>query len=285
LRLLKEFEQAKSYKLTLERIDMNFYYKFTEWMFIEYKNRRGKVGTEPNTVGKHIRTIKAFMNYMTRTGMNTNLAFQDKAFKDFNQETDIVYLTKEELEKMISHDFSYDSKLEKVRDLFIFECAVGLRYSDLQNLKPENIKEDAIDFTTIKTRDRIRIPLTSYARQILTKYNGALPKPYGFKRMNDLLKEVGRLSGIDANEQRVKYKGSTRVELTIPKHELLTPHCARRTFITQSLERGLRPEVIMKLTGHKSYDTMKRYIKLTQDVVERELLQAWGDAPSSIKAV
>ena len=225
------------------------------------------------------------MNYMTRTGVNTNLAFRDRAFKDYSQQTDIVYLTKEELDKMISYDFSFNPKLERVRDLFVFECAVGLRYSDIQNLKPENIKEDAIDFTTIKTRDRLRIPLTSYARQILAKYNGALPKPYGFQRMNELLKEVGRICGIDANEQRVKYRGSTRVELNIPKHKLLTPHCARRTFITQSLERGLRPEVIMKLTGHKDYDTMKRYIKLTQDVVEKELLQAWGDAPGQMKAV
>ena len=268
LNLIREFEGEKGYKITLDRIDMAFYNQFTTWLMVE-KERTA------NTVGKHIKHLKSFLNHLTHLGENQNLTFKSKDFKRLNTKTDIIYLTRQELDKLYEFDLSANKRLERIRDIFIFECGTGLRYSDIQNLKPENIKDDYLEFTTIKTRDKLIIPLSKYSRHVLKKYDGKLPATISNQKMNDALKELGEHCGIDTIEQRVKHIGSRRVEEKIPKHRLLTTHCARRTFITQSLERGLRPEVIMKITGHKDIATMMRYVKITQDVVKAEMLKAW----------
>ncbi len=61
----------------------------------------------------------------------------------------------------------------------------------------------------------------------------------------------------------------------VPKYELITTHTGRRTFVTLSLEKGVRPEVLMRITGHKDMRTMKKYIKLTEKVTKSEFLRAW----------
>lgn len=48
------------------------------------------------------------------------------------------YLTMEELAAIIKREFD-SSRLEKVRDLYLFACYTGLVYQDIKNLQPCNI--------------------------------------------------------------------------------------------------------------------------------------------------
>jgi adenylate cyclase class IV len=64
--------------------------------------------------------------------------------------------------------------------------------------------------------------------------------------MNDYLKELGKFAEIEQPVQKVKFIGSRRIEEKVPKYELITTHTARRTFVTLSLEKGIRPETVMK---------------------------------------
>ena len=263
---LKNFQEAKKYKISFERLDTAFNEKFLHYL-IKDKNFGN------NTVGKYIKNLKAFLNWATDKGYNATL--HHRKFKKPKAAVSIIYLTRKELDLIFGFDLSKKKKLERVRDLFVFECATGLRYSDLCNLKLENIKNDYLDFTTIKTGDRLLVPLTNYARQILTKYEGAIPKAISSVKMNKYLKELGQVCGIDESIQQVKISGGKRTEKAVPKYTLITTHTARRTFITQSLERGIRPEVIMKITGHKDIKTMMKYVKITDNVVRSEMLKAW----------
>lgn len=47
----------------------------------------------------------------------------------------------------------------------------------------------------------------------------------------------------------------------IPKYELITTHTARKTFVCTAIRLGINPIVIMKITGHKNYNTMKPDIR------------------------
>jgi len=85
------------------------------------------------------------------------------------------------------------------------------------------------------------------------------------------------LADIKDKIQRVIYIGSERIEETVRKYELITSHTMRRTFITQSLERGIRPETLMKVTGHKDLRTLMRYVKIVDDVKDYEMQNAWND--------
>jgi hypothetical protein len=38
----------------------------------------------------------------------------------------------------------------------------------------------------------------------------------------------------------------------------------------------MRPEVVMKITGHKKLSTMQLYISITNNVMQEEMAQAFG---------
>lgn len=247
---------------------------FDKKMGAEFLNYLQQQGFQNNTIGNYVKTLKTVLAWAREHGYSNNDDF--KKFVKPGAPTDIIYLTSEELERIKALDLSAQRSLERVRDLFLFECATSLRYSDLENLKPEDIKGNFIEVTVIKTMDKLRIPLVPLAREILAKYEGKLPRVLTNQKMNDLLKDIGQLAELNEPVRLVKFYGSKRVEETYLKYQLVTTHTARRTFVTQSLERGMRPEVIMKITGHKDLKTMMKYVKITEKKVEEEMLKAWA---------
>lgn len=96
------------------------------------------------------------------------------------------------------------------------------------------------------------------------------------QKTNNCLKELGELVGLDEPTCMTTRRGSERVVDTRPKYEYMTMHTARRTFITLSLEGGMRAEVVMKVSGHTNYQTFKKYIKITDMVKELEMERVWG---------
>lgn len=146
----------------------------------------------------------------------------------------------------------------------------------MANLKRENIKEETIEFITIKTKDQLSVPIIFYARQILVKYGNKLPRVMSNQKMNDYLKELGKVAGLSHQVQKVKFLGVKRIDTCVPKFELLSTHTARITFVTLSLEKGMRPEEVMRLTGHKNIKTLMKYVKITNQVVKISMLRAWG---------
>lgn len=71
------------------------------------------------------------------------------------------------------------------------------------------------------------------------------------------------MAGIDTPIEVVKMVGSERVNEVRPKYELLSMHCARRSFVVMALESGVPPNVVMKWTGHKDYNSMLPYIDIS----------------------
>jgi site-specific recombinase XerD len=232
------------------------------------------LGLQNNTIGNIIKTFKTVMHWALENGYLTDPAF--KKLVRPSAPTDIIYLNSKELEILMQLDLNSKPSLDRVRDLFIFECCTGLRYSDLQNLKSEDIKENHIEITAIKTMDKLRIPLNPIAISVLKKYGGGLPRVVANQKMNEMLKEIGKLAELTEPVKIVRFYGSKRMEEVLEKYQLISSHTARRTFVTQSLERGMRPEVIMKLTGHSDIKTMMKYVKITEKKVEEEFLNAWN---------
>ena len=89
--------------------------------------------------------------------------------------------------------------------------------------------------------------------------------------MNEHLKTMGEVVGLDEPQRIVYFKGSQRYEEVYPKYALLTTHCGRRTFIVNALRLGVPSEVIMKWTGHSDYKAMKPYIKIVDKLKVSEM--------------
>lgn len=221
------------------------------------------------TIGKQISFLKWFLRWASAKGYCQTLDFIAFKPKLKTTEKKIIFLNWEELTNVYNHSFQENEKaLEKVRDVFCFCCFTSLRYSDVANLKRSNILDDCLMITTIKTADTIRIELNKYSRAILGKYADidfpddlALPV-ISNQKMNDYLKDVGRICGINQPITVTYYKGNTRIDEVHPKYELLGTHAGRRTFICNALSMGISPQVVMKWTGHSDYKAMKPYIDI-----------------------
>ena len=92
--------------------------------------------------------------------------------------------------------------------------------------------------------------------------------------MNDYLKELGELVGIDEPIRETYYKGNERIDEVTPKYALLGTHAGRRTFICNALSMGIPAQTVMKWTGHSDYKAMKPYIDIA-DKDKQEAMMLW----------
>lgn len=263
---LKAFDTEKRFLLNFDNMDGKFESKFTEYLMIDCDMMN-------NTIGRYMKTIKSFMHFATERGYSNNYKF--KSFKVIRQDADIIYLTENELLNIYNLK-NLSKSLDMVRDAFCLGCFTGLRFSDLSELRLANVKNNFIELKSKKTRDFLRIPLNDYAKEILKKHDGNPPVMISNQKMNDYIKDIGEIAEITTPIILTKYQGATRIEKSEPKHKFLSTHTARRTFVTLSLEKGMRPEVVMSITGHKDYATFKKYIKLTENVKLAEMNNAWN---------
>ena len=82
--------------------------------------------------------------------------------------------------------------------------------------------------------------------------------------MNQYLKEMAKECGLDALVTDIQFKGNERIETVQPKHELISTHTGRRTFISNALMKGISANVVMQFTGHSDYKAMKPYIAIAE---------------------
>ena len=85
------------------------------------------------------------------------------------------------------------------------------------------------------------------------------------QKMNEYLKELMELAGIDEPIRETTYKGQQRIDTVFPKYALISTHAGRRTFICNALSLGIPPQVVMKWTGHSDYKAMKPYIDIADE--------------------
>lgn len=273
--LLKDFEKKLPHKITFARIDNNFYEKFILYLQQDITEVK-PIAHLNNTAGKYVSSLKTFLTWASDQGLTSSTNFQK--FKVFHEEADIIYLTWEELLHLYNFDLSNSPNLHNTKEAFCFGCFTGLRYSDIARLSKENIKGDSLLLNTQKTRDRLTIPLNHYAKDIL-KRNGYKITVTTNQDTNRNLKEVCEKAGLKDPVMIVKYRGTEEVRIAEPKYNLITTHTARRTFVTLSLEKGMRAETLMQITGHKSFKTLKKYIKITDTVKTLEMGKAWKQEP------
>lgn len=226
-----------------------------------------------STIGKQLGFLKWFIRWAFKKGYHQNIAFETFKPKLKNTPKKVIFLTWDELNKLKACNIPQNKQyLERVRDVFLFCCFTGLRYSDVYNLRTSDVKADHIEITTVKTADSLVIELNNHSKAILEKYkdvhfegNKVLPV-ISNQKMNDYLKELGELAEINEPIRETYYKGNQRIDEVTPKYALLGTHAGRRTFICNALALGIPAQVVMKWTGHSDYKAMKPYIDIADDI-------------------
>lgn len=226
-----------------------------------------------STIGKQMGFLKWFLRWSKKKGYNNNVAFETFKPKLKTTQKKVIFLTWTELAKLREYEIPETKKyLDRVRDVFLFQCFTGLRYSDVFNLRRSDIKGNHIEVTTVKTADSLIIELNNHSKAILNKYKDVhfehdkvLPVITN-QKMNDYLKELAELAEINEPVRETYYKGNERIDEVTPKYALLGTHAGRRTFICNALSLGIPAQVVMKWTGHSDYKAMKPYIDIADDI-------------------
>lgn len=140
---------------------------------------------------------------------------------------------------------------EIVRDLFVFAAHVGgKRFGDYARFHikkhPRYQGEYYVDDASGKTNIQTVLPAFKVAVKIWNKYKGKMPKAPN--RFNKRLQEVARAAEIEA------WKVSQ-----------ITSHIARKSFCSNMVHDKrfqISPYIVMKYSGHSSYDEFAKYVSL-----------------------
>lgn len=251
---LKEFEKSSRYPVNFDTINRTFFDKFNRYFI--------KEGISQNTRGKYIKVLKSFLNEGAERGLTNNLDYKKRYFSVTISETESIYLTEREILQFYNHDLSAKPRLERVRDLFVFGCFVGLRYSDFKRIKPDNIIKKGTDtfikIITQKTNELVIVPTNPVITEILKKYNGNTPPGISNQRFNKYLKEAAELA-------KLIETGRLSTAPDKPLNDCISSHTARRSFATNLFLEGFPTFEIMKITGHKSERSFMKYVKVTKE--------------------
>jgi integrase len=285
---LQAYQEKTKHKVTFEGIDKAFFTKFQD--FLIKRKKVDKAGNESpmlnnTTIAKALSTLKTFLNYAIDEGIDVNLNY--KSFKIKSEKLEVIALEQTELDSIIDLDLSNSKRLDKVRDIFVFACDCGLRFSDVQQLKREHLDNGFINLVVKKTKTGLTIPLNEITERIISKYS-YLNKPLpaiSNQKVNEYIKEVCEMAGINKPIEIVRFHGAKRVVNTYPKFELISFHNARKTFVTLSLEKGMSAHETMAISGHTDHKSFARYVNITEKRKKVVMLKAWGAPKENILKV
>lgn len=211
-----------------------------------------------NTIVKIAQTIVACVNHMRREGIQVGRDYEDFPLKE--EEVTTVALSDEEIERVYNLKLSKKSAI--IRDLFVFACETGLRYSDLVALQDDNIRDGILTVRTSKTSALVCIPLRRRAREIIARHDGAIRYTDSQTNYNKCVKTLCRRAGI-TEKVLCEYTVGTRfVRRSVPKYKLVSSHTGRRSFATNAYFAGIPTVRIMLITGHKTEQAFFRYIRV-----------------------
>ena len=263
--LLLEFENIYG-SLSLEKINNCWYADFKS--FCEQKKKH-----QVNTFGRNLGLLKTFLRYCLEEGHTKNDQF--KKFVVKREVTHQEVLDMNEVKRMYAFDLSENKRLERVRDVFILGCLTGMRYSDYKRIKRENIVNNVIRMREVKDKSKtLEIPLSSWAKEILEKYNYNLPV-ISEQKFREYIKETVRLIGFTEKVIKASRIGNTINEESKRRCDLISTHTARRTFITIMKNKGVPDKVIMKITGHKSLSSFHLYYRPNDEDVSGFMNKVW----------
>jgi len=214
-----------------------------------------------NTAIKYLTNFKKIMRICLGNGWIEKDPFINYRFHLHEVEREILH--EHEIQAIADKQFA-TSRLDQVRDVFLFCCFTGLAYSDVKKLTRDHViigieGERWVKVNRTKTDTRSSIPILPSAQAILDKYANH-PKCCAEKKllpvnsnqkMNDYLKEIAAVCEIEKN---------------------ITFHIARHSFATTiTLQNDVPIESVSKMLGHKSIRTTQHYAKVLDKKVSNDM--------------
>lgn len=272
-KFVERMERHENKKYRIKDVDANFLFSLKA--FAE------KCGYAKNTTAGFFKVVKIICNHAAN---NSNGKIQtspglSRLTMNFTSPENI-YLTFAELDKIKALDLS--ERLDNARDWLLISCFTGQRVSDFMRFTDEMLRSEGgtllIEFTQVKTRKQIAIPVHPEVKRILDKRSGAFPRAITDQRYNDYIKEVCKsadLSELKLGRKRQPGKNSPTVEGMFPKYELIASHVGRRSFATNFYGQ-IPTSILTAATGHATEKQFLDYIGKSETERAKELANYWN---------
>ena len=278
------YEKKFKTRLKFEHITPEFYNSLRNYLLQQTYEKNGeKRYYAKNSIGSVIKNLLVFFNEARRSGYH-NFTI-DGSFKVEQEEVDNIYLTADELIRLHNLNITENLIFEKLgnliergsdlqrkiealndnKDRFLIGAFTAMRYGDYSGLENLKHSDKFITKRTQKTGAKVVIPMHWVIREILERRDNVLPKAVSNQKLNDALKELGRLADLTDEVEITVTRGGKRVTTRRPKYELISTHTARRSGCTNMYLAGIDIYTIMGFSGHTTEKSFRKYIKIKQE--------------------
>ena len=238
--VLKHLKGFGGSNLSFQDIDVQFCEDFKEYLKNGVKTSAGKPFST-STQSSYFCKLRAALNQAVQDDIilkNPAKRVSLPRVKEHKRE----YLTQEEVNALLKAECRYDV----LKNAFLFSCLTGLRWSDIQKLEWSQIRKEGeklkVDFHQQKTDGLQYHYINEHAQRFIpTKVEGNERVFVGLNYssyMNVALQQWMMKAGITKN---------------------ITFHCARHTYATLLLTKGVDLFTVSKLLGHKEIRTTQIY--------------------------
>ena len=229
---------------------------------IEFEDFMRQKMYETNTIAKHMRQLRTFVNEAIKRGYIQPENYPFRKYQIKTTQSKHSFLLPEEIRKLEKLELSlYSKSLIHSLRAFLFCCYTGVRYSDFVLLNEKNIVaikgEKWLIFRTVKTNTEVSIPLyllfQGKALRLLQEYHQNVNDFFHLKSnssVNKDLKKIGMLAKIE-------------------KH--FSFHTARHTNATLLIYNGAQITTVQKLLGHQSVKTTQGYSDIFSGTIIKDL--------------
>lgn len=267
---LKDYQTHTKKKLTFDVVnDVDFFNRFRNYLYSKHSDDSLTSGEmNANTVNKRFSSLKTFFRYVqAKKYFKFDSALFDYRIKKYR--VDIVTLSRAEIKQL--EELQIDNPYwQKIIDVFVCNCFLSLRYSDLKTMHKGEFKQDAEGdwfFTkrNEKTNFTIEIPITKTAYRILEKYGFNLPvltNQYFNRELKEILKHYKLFP---ETVKKTEIRNGQNITTEYVKRDLISTHTARRTFITNAVDNNVPLNVIQSCTGHTNLRTLSIYVKANRN--------------------
>jgi site-specific recombinase XerD len=281
---IAEYATFANVAIGLQSFDYQFYIGYAKFMLYQKDNFN-------NSFGAKIKKVKEFLHYCEDNGYKVNPGFKDKRFKTLTEEKLVTYLDDAELE-MIWNYKQVNPLYNKVIDLMMFQSLTGLRVSDLQKRHMLVTKRGEKFVTGIckKNEGTFLIPVSLDPRieEILNTYSldmKILSEAYYNRTMKQVIADVYAANGLDMPEiTYTRMKLNEKIQVTKPKHALISSHSMRRGFCTRNLNSGHFNETdILQMLGSSDLKELQKYITVESMALTRKATESAQSRKAAVR--
>lgn len=285
--MLERFSRTQARPLYIESLSSEDLDALVVWLRREEvpckKSESGVrvVERSQNTINSKLKKVRAVCHWAVSSGLASSSPFEHGYSIPDDVYGSPVFLTIEERDALYAFG-GLSPALAVQRDIFVFQCLVGCRVSDLLSFTAENITPDGfLQYIQWKLRRSIpvtiRVPLAPVALEIIERYRGVDPSGRLLPFISDVkynvsIKQALRLAGISRVvlvQNKITYKSEPR-----PIWEIAASHLARRTFMANMYKSVKDARLVSSFTGHvNGSQAFLRYTDV-DDEMKRELLQS-----------